>query len=73
LLPPITFGLIPRKSFGIQVGFQVFVGTTSLVSVVEGVKTNKKFVNTYIRNIHRCGAPSKLISDRVQAEVNNKG
>ena len=51
---------------------QVFVGTTSLVTDVEGMKTEKQFVNTLEDNIRRRGAPTKLISDRAQVEISNK-
>jgi hypothetical protein len=57
---------------GGQLGAQVFVGTTSLVTDVEGIKTDKQFVNTREDNIRRRGAPTKLISDRAQAEISNK-
>ena len=51
---------------------QLFVGTESLVTDVEGMKTDKQFVNTLEDNIHHHGAPTKLILDRAQVEISNK-
>jgi hypothetical protein len=51
---------------------QLFIGTESLVSDVEGMKTDKQFVNTLEDNIRRCGAPTKLISDSAKVETSNK-
>jgi hypothetical protein len=51
---------------------QIFVGTKSFVTDVEGMKTESQFVNTLEDNIRRRGAPNKLISDRAQVEISNK-
>ena len=50
---------------------QFFVGTTSLVSDVYGVKTDTQFLQTLQDNVRKCGAMNKLVSDRAQAEVSN--
>jgi hypothetical protein len=42
---------------------QLFVGQTSLVVDVYGIKTDKEFVNTLEDNIRERGAIDKLISD----------
>jgi hypothetical protein len=57
---------------GGQTAAQIFVGTKSLVTDVEGMKTVKQFVNTLEDNIRRRGVPTKLISDRAQVEISNK-
>jgi hypothetical protein len=51
---------------------QLFIGTESLVTDVEGMKTDKQFVNTLEDNIRRRGAPTKLISDSAKVEISNK-
>ena len=51
---------------------QIFVGTTSLLTDVYGMKTDKQFVNTLEDNIRTRGAPNKLISDRAQVEISKK-
>jgi hypothetical protein len=50
----------------------IFVGTSTHVTDVYGIKTNKQFVNTLEDNIIQCGAPLKLISDRGQSIVSHK-
>jgi hypothetical protein len=50
----------------------IFVGTSTQVTDVYGIKTDKQFVNTLEDNIIQCGAPLKLISDRGQAIVSHK-
>ena len=50
---------------------QFFVGTTSLVSDVYGVKTDAQFLQTLQDNVRKRGAMNKLVSDRAQAEVSN--
>jgi hypothetical protein len=51
---------------------QLFVGTESLVTDIEGMKTDKQFFNTLKDNI-RCGsAPTKLISDCAQVQISNE-
>ena len=51
---------------------QIFVGTTSLLTDVYGMRTDKQFVNTLEDNIRTRGAPNKLISDRAQVEISKK-
>jgi hypothetical protein len=51
---------------------QIFVGTKTLVTDVEGMKAEKQFINALEDNIQRRGAPTKLISDRAQVEISNK-
>ena len=51
---------------------QIFVGTTSLLTDVYGMKSDKQFVNTLEDNIRKRGAPNKLISDRAQLEISKK-
>jgi hypothetical protein len=50
----------------------LFVGCHTAVTDVYGIKTDKQFVNTLEDNIHECGAPNKLISDRAQVEIGKK-
>ena len=50
----------------------LFVGTSTMVTDIYGVKTDKQFVNTLEDNIRERGAPNKLISDRAQVEISNK-
>jgi hypothetical protein len=51
---------------------QLFIGTESLVTDIEGMKTDKQFVNTLEDNIRCCGAPTQLISDSANVEINRK-
>jgi hypothetical protein len=51
---------------------QLFVGTESLVTDIQGMKTDKQFVNTLEDNIRHHGAPTKLISDCAQVQISNK-
>ena len=57
---------------GGETAAQIFVGTRSYVTDVEGMKSVNQFVNTLEDNIRRRGAPTKLISDRAQVEISNK-
>jgi hypothetical protein len=50
----------------------IFVGLTSKVTDVYGIKTDKQFINTLEDNIRERGAPTKLISDRAQVEISEK-
>jgi hypothetical protein len=54
---------------GAETYAQLFVGTESLVTDVEGMKMDKQFVNTPENNIHHCGAPTMLISNCAQVEI----
>jgi hypothetical protein len=58
--------------FGGQVGAQVYLGITTLVTDVEGIKMDKQFVNILEDNKCHHGAPSKLIIYHAPAEVKNK-
>jgi hypothetical protein len=49
-----------------------FVGVTTQVTDVYGIKNDRQFVNMLEENIIQHGAPHKLISDRGQALVSNK-
>ena len=51
---------------------QIFVGTTSFVTDVQGMKSESQFVNTLEDNIRCRGAPTMLISDRAQVEISKK-
>ena len=50
----------------------LFVGVTTQVTDVYGIKTDKQFVNTLEDNIIQRGAPNKLLSDRAQVIISNK-
>ena len=52
-----------------HVAAQFFVGTTSLVSDVYGVKTDKQFLQTLQDVVRKRGAPNKLVSDSARAET----
>ncbi|CAJ1938442.1 unnamed protein product [Cylindrotheca closterium] len=52
-----------------HVAAQFYVGISSLVSDVYGVNTDAQFLQTLQDNVRKRGAPSKLVSDRAQAEV----
>ena len=51
---------------------QLYVGRSTLVTDVYGIKTEKQFVNTLEDNIRKRGAMDKLISDRAQVEVSGR-
>jgi hypothetical protein len=51
---------------------QLFVGTKTHTADVYPIKSNKQFVNTLLNNITKCGAPTKLISDRAQVEISKR-
>jgi hypothetical protein len=51
---------------------QLFIGMESLVCDVEGMKTDKQFINTLEDNIRHRGAPTKLISDSAKVEISQK-
>jgi hypothetical protein len=51
---------------------QLSIGTESLVTDIEGMKTDKQFVNTLEDNIWCCRAPTKLILDSAKVEISNK-
>jgi hypothetical protein len=50
----------------------IFVGVTTQVTDVYGIKRDSQFVNTLEDNIIQRGAPNKLISDRAQVIISNK-
>jgi hypothetical protein len=51
---------------------QIYIGMESQVCDAYGMKTDGQFVNTLQDNIRQRGAPTRLISDRAQAEISNK-
>ncbi len=51
---------------------QFFVGKTSHLCDIYGMKSDKEFVNVLQDNITERGAPTKLISDRAQVEISKK-
>jgi hypothetical protein len=51
---------------------QVIVGTTTMVTDIYGIKSDKEFVNTLEDQIRKRGAMDKLISDRAQVEISKK-
>jgi hypothetical protein len=50
----------------------IFVGTSSKVTDVHGIKKDNQFVNTLEDNIIQQGAPNRLLSDRGQSIISNK-
>ena len=50
----------------------IFVGVTTQVTDVYGIKRDSQFVNTLEDNIIQRGAPNKLISDRAQVLISHK-
>ena len=50
----------------------MYVGCSTYVTDVYGMKTEKQFVNTLQDNIRKWGAMDKLISDRAQVEISAK-
>ncbi|CAJ1960554.1 unnamed protein product, partial [Cylindrotheca closterium] len=52
-----------------HVAAQFYVGLSSLVSDVYGVTSDAQFLQTLQDNVRKRGAPSKLVSDRAQAQV----
>ncbi|CAJ1944841.1 unnamed protein product [Cylindrotheca closterium] len=52
-----------------HVAAQFYVGLSSLVSDVYGVTLDAQFLQTLQDNVRKRGAPSKLVSDRAQAQV----
>ena len=51
---------------------QIFVGATTFLTDIYGVKSDKQFVATLSDNMRHRGAMSKLISDSAQVEISNK-
>jgi hypothetical protein len=50
----------------------IFVGTSTKVTDVHGIKKDSQFANTLEDNIIQRGAPNRLLSDRGQAIISNK-
>jgi hypothetical protein len=50
----------------------IFVGTDTQVTDVNGIKTDKQFINTLEDNITNRGAPHKLLSNSTQVLISNK-
>jgi hypothetical protein len=72
---PIAMDTVYSDTLAIDSGdmyAQLFIGTESLVTDVEGMKTDKQFVNTLEDNIRCHRAPTKLISDSAKVEISNK-
>jgi hypothetical protein len=67
----IVYSDVPAISDG-STAAVIFVGVTTQVTDVYGIKNDRQFVNTLEDNIIQRGAPHKLISDRGQALVSNK-
>jgi hypothetical protein len=63
--------LHPAVDSGVKAA-QLFIGRSSLVADVYGVKTYKEFVNTLEDNIREQGAMDKLISNCARAETSNR-
>ena len=51
---------------------QFFVGMKTMVCDVEGIKTDKQFVNSLEDNIRYRGAPTQLISDSARSETSKR-
>ena len=67
----IVFSNVPAIFDGSTVAV-LFVGVTTQVTDVYGIKCDSQFVNTLEDNIIQQGAPNKLISDRAQVLISNK-
>jgi hypothetical protein len=65
------FSDTPAVDSGVK-SAQLFIGRSSLVADVYGVKSDKEFVNTLEDNIWEQGAMDKLISDRACAETSTR-
>ena len=50
----------------------IFVGLTTQVTDVYGIKRDSQFVNTLEDNLIQRGAPNKLVSDRAKVIISNK-
>jgi Reverse transcriptase (RNA-dependent DNA polymerase) len=66
-----VFSDTPAVDSGVKAA-QIFIGRTSLVADVYGIKTDKEFVNTLEDNIRERGAMDKLISDCARAETSTR-
>ena len=66
-----VFSSTPAIDGGAQMA-QLFVGTSSLVSDIYGIKTESQFVQILQDMIRDCGAPTKLINDCAQVEIIKK-
>ena len=66
-----VFSDTPAVDSGVKAA-QIFIGRTSLVADVYGIKTDKEFVNTLEDNIRERGAMDKLISDSARAETSTR-
>jgi hypothetical protein len=64
------FSDTPAVDSGVKAA-QLFIGRSSLIADVYGVKTDKQFVNTLEDNIRERGAMDKLVSDCARAETSN--
>jgi hypothetical protein len=50
----------------------IFVGTSTEVSNIHGIKKDNQFTNTLEDNIIQQGAPNRLLSDMSQTIISNK-
>ena len=66
-----VFSDTPAVDSGVTAA-QIFIGRSSLVADVYGIKTDKEFVNTLEDNIRERGAMDKLISDCARAETSSR-
>jgi hypothetical protein len=67
----IAYSDVPAIFDGSSVAV-IFVGTSTKVTDVHGIKKDNQFVNTLEDNIIQRGAPNRLLSDRGQAIISNK-
>jgi septum formation inhibitor MinC len=69
---PVATNTIYSNTPAIDCGItsaQLFVGTKTHTADVYPIKSNKQFVNTLLDNITQWGAPTKLISNCAQVEI----
>ena len=66
-----VFGPVPAVDNGATMA-QIFVGRSTLLSDVYGMKTEKQFVDTLADNIRERGAMNRLLSDSAKVEISRK-
>ena len=66
-----VYGPVPAIDNGSTMA-QIFVGHSSLLTDVYGMKTEKQFVNTLEDNIRERGAMRRLLTDSARVETSNK-
>ena len=67
----IVYSDVPAIHNG-SIAAVIFVGLTTQVTDVYGIKRDSQFVNTLEDNIIQRGAPNKLVSDRAKVIISNK-